>query len=337
MAHSKTEPTSAPRRMSPTAILSILLGIITAGTVGYRSIEGFTWLDSLYMTLITISTVGHGEPHPLTPHGRILTILLIVFGVGVAAVAVTRGFETLFQRQLAYAMRGKNMDKIIGALKEHTIVCGFGRMGQNIVAELLAEDESVVVIERDPERREELPARVLCVPGDANNEETLAKAGISRARALVCTLATDADNLFLTVTSRGLNPGLRIIARIEEERNRNKLIQAGASEVVSPFAAGAQEVVNRLTRPSVLQFLDLFTHEAAMKVQLQRVVVREDDPFCDAALAGGKVRQQIGGMVVAIVREGGERIFDPGPHTTVHAEDTLFVIGAVDGEERGSI
>jgi voltage-gated potassium channel len=281
------------------------------------------------MTVITISTVGYGELHPLSGAARLFTVLLIVVGVGTVAVAISIMFEGIFQRQMKLFMEKRSMQKEVDRLTEHIIVCGYGRMGRNIANALTSTGRTVVIIEMDPQAVEEIEREGrLVVKGDAADEGTLAEAGIDRASAIVATLGTDADNLFLTLTARGMNPELNIIARTEDERNCRKFTQAGASRVVSPFATGANHIVRLLTRPDVVDFVELVAEDDDVQFEVSQINVDGDSPFSGKTLAEGHVRQEIGGMVLAIRKSTGKLLFDPPPDSRLSVGDVLLVVGS---------
>lgn len=308
--------------------LSLLI-IITVGSLGYYFIEGWSFCECLYMTVITITTVGFGELYPLSTAGRLFTMLLIIVGVGTVAVAVSIMFEAVFQRQMRLFMERRSMQKEIDTLTDHIVVCGYGRMGRSIAASLINTGRSVVIIESAPDILDELEREgQLCVKGDAADEAVLRRAGINHARALVATLGSDADNLFLTLTARGMNPDLDIIARSEEERNRPKFIQAGATRVVSPVATGAKHIVRLLTRPDVVDFVELVARDDDVQFEVSQITVDETTPFVGKTLADGHVRQKVGGMVLAIRKPDGDVLFDPKPNTKVTPGDVLLVVGA---------
>jgi voltage-gated potassium channel len=306
-----------------------LLAILTGGTTGYHLIEGWAWLDCLYMTVITISTVGFGERFPLSSAGRLFTILLIIVGVGTVAVAISIMFESVFQRQMRLFMEKRSMQKEIDKLTQHIIVCGYGRMGRNIASALTHTGRTVVVIELHHQAAEEIEREGrLVVKGDAAEDDILKQAGIDRASAIVATLGSDADNLFLTLTARGMNPDLDIIARTEDERNCSKFIQAGASRVVSPFATGANHIVRLLTRPDVVDFVELVAEDDDIQFEVSQINVDASSPLTGKTLAEGHVRQEVGGMVLAIRRSDGRLIFDPPSDSRLTDGDVLLVVGS---------
>ena len=220
------------------------------------------------------------------------------------------------------------MQKEIDTLARHTIVCGYGRMGRIIADSLAKTRRKVVMIESEPQVADEMERNGrLVVRGDATEEESLRLAGIERASAIVATLGTDADNLFLTLTARGVNPNLNIIVRAEDERNCRKLTQAGASRVVSPFNAGASQIVRLLTRPDVVDFVELVADED-LQFEVRQLDVDDSSPLVNKTLAEGRVRQELGGMVLAIRTPTGRVLFDPPPDSRLSAGDVLFVVGS---------
>ena len=311
------------------ACLFLLLLVMSAGTIGYYLLEKWRWIDSLYMTVITISTVGFKEVSELSDPGRILTIILIFTGVGTLGVTISILFEHFFQHQFKLITEKRSMQKQIDSLKGHTIVCGHGRMGKIIAEQLHRAGRALVIVEAEATKAEELSrGDMLVVKGDATAESTLQQAGVERANALVATLGSDADNLFLTLTARGMNDALDIIARAENENNTRKFTQAGASRVVSPFAIGAGHIVSLLTRPTIVDFVDLITGEDDIKLEVGQTEVGPDSPFAGRTLAEGHVRQELGGMVIAIRKTNKTLLFDPAPSTRIDIGDRLFVMSS---------
>jgi voltage-gated potassium channel len=224
-------------------------------------------------------------------------------------------------------MEKRSMKKKIQSLKDHTIVCGYGRMGKIIADELMRAGRPLVVVESAVAKTEDLENdEILVIKGDATNETSLEQAGVQKAASLVATLGSDADNLFLTLTARDMNQSLEIIARAENETNTRKFTQAGATRVVSPFAIGAGHIVSLLTRPAIVDFVDLITGDEGIKLEVAQEDVNADCPFTGRTLAEGHVRQKLGGMVIAIRKSDHSLIFDPAPSTRVDEGDCLFVM-----------
>ena len=301
--------------------------VMLAGVAGYRLIEGWNWSDCFYMTVITISTVGFGEVHELSAAGRILTTLLIFFGVGLMAYCLTRLVEFLFQRSLSNVLGRRTMMKKIDQMKQHSIICGYGRTGSHVVAELQVAKKPFVVVEIDADIAKRLDEQgIPFIIGDATEEETLEAAGICRAGSLVAALTSDAENLFLTLTASGLCPDLHIIARVHEPGSTRKFKKAGAARVVSPIASGASQIAQLITRPAIVDLLELVTNEKSIALQVFEQPIGEESDMLGKSLAEARVRQTLGGMVIAIKHGDGHTTFDPGPDTRLKLGDTLVAI-----------
>jgi voltage-gated potassium channel len=305
----------------------LILAVLAAGTAGYRWIEGWPLSECLYMTVITVSTVGFGEVHPLSRAGHIFTVLLIFFGVTSAALSLTALFEYFVLRGLTNLFGRNKMDKQIEKLNRHIIICGYGRTGYYIARDLQKMKQSFVVIENDPERIKLLEQEgLLHIPGDPSEEDLLEAAGAGRAEALVAALPKDADNLFLTVSARSLNHDLRIIARVQDPDNSRKFIKAGASQVVSPFSTGAARIVQLLTRPSVVDLIELVTGQENLALEVCEVPVDEASALAGKTLAESRARQTLGCLVFAVRRPGRETVFDPDPGLRIESGDVLMAI-----------
>ncbi|GAB4257048.1 potassium channel family protein [Deferrisoma sp.] len=308
-------------------ILSLLAGIVACGTVGYRWLEGWGWEDSLYMVLITLSTIGYGEVRPLSPEGRLFTMFLIVAGVGLMTYSVgTLGRMVVEGEVQALLGRRRRMSKI-RRLRDHYVICGFGRIGRLVAQEFERKPIPFVVVERDESQVVKIPEHYPVVVGDATEEDVLLQAGIERARGLVTALHSDADNLFVTLTARGLNPNLFILARYEEERSKSKLLQAGADRVVSPYLIGGTRMAMAVLRPNVIDFIELATASESLGLQMEEVLLAEGSPLAGVPLAESPIRSELDIMVVAIKRRSGHMEFNPSARTRPEAGDRLIVIG----------
>ena len=310
-----------------------LLIVLVSGVVGYHLIEGWSWGDSFYMTIITVSTVGYEEIHTLSPMGRLFTSFLILFGVGLVAYSLSRLVEFLFQRSLTNVLGRRAMIKKISQMKDHSIICGYGGMG-TLVAETLAEARRpFVVIEEDKaiaDQLAELGIPHIC--GDCTEEEILESANIHHADSLVATLDSDAENLFLTLTAKGLSPRLRIIARVNAPSSARKLKKAGASRVISPIASGANQIAQLITRPAVVDLIELVARDENISLQILEHPIDEEDDLVGKTLAEARVRQRMGGMAIAIKHRNGTSSFDPGPDTQLKAGDILVIIHKPEAE-----
>lgn len=314
-----------------------LLGLVVAGgTIGFHFIEHWPLLDCLYMTAITISTVGFREVQPLSPTGKLFTIFLIMGGVGTMAFAASMAVEAIIHRQVRMLTGRRGMQKDISKLTHHTILCGYGRMGRLVAETMKDSGRDLVVIENNPEVAEDATERgLLVLQGNATEDELLTAAGIERATALVATLGSDADNLFLTLTARGMNKDLSIVVRAYDQDSVRKFHRAGASRVVLPDVVGADHIVRLLTRPSVVDFVELVAKDGGIELEVRQIEIAPDSPFAEKTLAEARIRQATGCIVLAIRRPGQKTIFDPGPETRIHPGDTLLAIGSCEPAHEG--
>ncbi len=307
--------------------LFLFLSVMGGGTVGYHLIEGWPLNECLYMTVITVSTVGFGEVHPLSHNGRMFTVLLIFFGVTAAALSLTSLFEYFILRGLNNLFGRNKMDKQIEKLNRHIIICGYGRTGDYIARDLQKMHKPFVVIEDDPERIKLMEEEgVLHIAGDPSDDDQLEAAGVARAEALVASLPKDSDNLFLTINARSLNRDLHIIARVQDANNSRKLIKAGANQVVSPFSTGAARIVQLLTRPSAVDMIELVTQHENLELEVCEIPVDEKSDLARKTLAESHVRQTLGCMIFAIKHLNGETVFDPDPQMRIEPGDVLLAI-----------
>ncbi len=314
------------QRWRPVAVgLAALTGIIVAGTVGYVLL-GFGFLDAVYQTVTTITTVGFREIQPLDAAGKVFTIVIILAGVGTALYTLTALLELLVEGHLGQAMERRRMDKRIAALHGHVIVCGWGRVGRAIARELDAAGKDIVVIDNDSERLATITSH-LHVLGDASDDDVLRHAGIERAAALVAAVSTDAANLFITLSGRSLRPDLFIVSRAREETSDAKLLRAGADRVVNPQEIGGARIAAFLVRPHVTEFLDVVMHEQNIELRLEEISVAHDSPLAGLSLREARVRDRTGAMVLALRDEEAGFISNPTADTVVRAGQILIAIG----------
>jgi voltage-gated potassium channel len=301
--------------------------VLCAGVVGYHLIEGWDWWDSLYMTIITVSTVGFGEVHALSAAGQLFTILLIFFGVGVMAFCLTRLVEFMFQRSLTNVLGRRTMMKKIAQMENHAVVCGYGRTGSRVVAELQTASKPFVVIEEDEDIARRLDEQgIPNIVGDATEEEILEAANICAADSLVAALDSDPENLYLTLTASGMCHSLRIIARVHDPESSRKFHKAGARRVVSPISSGASQIAQLVTRPSVVDLVELVTQDKSIALEVFEHPIGEEHDMLGKTLAEARVRQTLGCMVIAVKHRDGHTAFDPGPDTRLQLGDTLVAI-----------
>jgi len=308
--------------------LSFLVIALVGGTLGYSLIEGWDPLSSLYMTVITITTVGYGEVRPLSQGGIAFTMLLILSSVGMVAFIVVGLARVMVEGEVRKIFGRRKLEKKISNLKDHYIICGYGRIGSYICQELAARPVPFVVVEKDPgvTQRIEDPS-CLYVNGDATNDDILRKAGIDSARCLVATVASDADNLYITLTARELNPDLYILSRATDENAQKKLLTAGANKVVSPYLIGAHRMAMALLRPAVVDFMEIAMHERSLELQLEEIRVHTIDQLASTTLRDSGIRSDLDLIVVAVKKTSGQMIYNPSSETRIEPGDILITIG----------
>ena len=315
--------------------ITIFIIIIAAGTAGYMVIEGLSFFESLYMTVITITTVGYGEVRTLSVPGRVFTIILIFFGMGIIVYIVGLWTQAIVELQLSTFIGRRKLGLQIKNIKDHYIVCGFGRIGKVICRELKSKNIPVLVIDNKPETRELLEAESIpYIIDDATSEDILIEAGIARARGLISVVASDSDNLFITLTARGLNPSTFIIARADEEKSEKKLKRAGADKVFLPYIIGGHKMAQSITKPAVTDFLEFTVHNRDMGLEMEELNVSKDSRLNRLKLRDSGIRQEMDIIIVAIRKKTGEMAFNPSSETLIEAGDTLIALGKNDDLSR---
>jgi voltage-gated potassium channel len=318
---------SSLRRIGISALLIVMTIVI--GTVGYWLIEGWGLLDSLYMTMITITTIGYGEPRPLSNGGRVFTLVLIFSTIGIIGYALSTVTAFIVEGEFNRIVKGRQMDRRISQMEDHIVLCGCGSTGFYIAEELYNTQTPFVVIERDESRIEYLfdnLAEIPYVRDDATKDDALKQAGIDRAKGLVSAVSDDKDNVFIVLTARSMRPEMRIVARLINEENQEKLIRAGADEVVSPNAIGGQRMASVMVRPSVIKVLDEITH-GPTPLGFAELPVDNYPGLVGKTLEEAHIAKETGMLVVAIHGEDGETRFNPGGGTRLHEGDMLLVLG----------
>ncbi len=310
--------------------LLLIILLIGGGTLGYREIEGWGWLDSLFMTVITLSTVGYQTVHPLDRAGLFFTMVLIVVGVGALGYAIATLSEMILEGHLQSFLGGRKMERMIEKLENHVIVCGFGRIGTLTAASLAERGIPFVVVEENPDLvKEAVSRKFLSVMGNATEEGVLGKAGIGRAQALLVTLSTRvADAAYIVMSSRIDHPGLTIIAMANDPRTEAKLLKAGANKVVSPFILGSNRMVMALTQPTLLDVMDIVTTRDGMGLTFEELVVPELSPFCDLSIAEIGKKFGFRSHIIAIRPVGGKNFVLPTAQTVLRALDQIVLIGS---------
>ncbi|NNL75626.1 MAG: potassium channel protein [Desulfobacterales bacterium] len=315
--------------------LMMLAAIVAFGTIGYYFFERMPLFDAFYMTIITISTVGFSEIVPLTKVGRSITVVIIILGISVGTYTIGIIVQWLVGGELQKIFGRRKLQKQISDLKKHFIICGFGRIGHIICKELFEDSINFVVIEQDPAGIEEIVSlKYLFLEMDATTEEALLAAGIMNAKGLVTAVNSDANNVFITLTAKGLRPDIFVLARASEEKNEEKLIKAGATRVVSPYFIGARRMAHVLKRPTVVDFLDIATMGNQLGLIMEEAEVGQTSALIGKNLIESRLRQEFGIIIVAIKKVSDQMIFNPSPSETLEAGDVIVVIGKTDDLKR---
>jgi voltage-gated potassium channel len=305
---------------------------LSGGTLGFVLIEHYPLFDAFYMTLTTVTTVGYGELHTLSHAGRVFNSFLILFGVIVMLLAIGAMTQTIVELEFNQFFGKRRVKNMIDKLDGHIILCGFGRVGRGAAQELQQAGAKFVVVDRNDERVENaIKDGILAVAADANRDETLHELGIERARGLIATLATDADNLFLILSAKSLNPDLFLSARVAEEASEQKLRRAGANFVFAPYNSTGHRMAQALLKPHVQQFLDFTTQNMGLDAGIEQVLVAERSAFIEQSLAEMHMRKELGVIVLAIRKANGEMLFNPPAESKISGGDHLIVMGRPDG------
>lgn len=307
--------------------LLVMSLLVTAGTGGYMGIEGWSALDALYMTVITLGTVGFKEVHDLSDPGKLFTMTLIVVGVSVLGYIVGSLAQIMFEGQFQRIIGRKKVENRIRSLKNHYIICGYGRIGSLICKEFAARPLQFVVVEKDPAIVEKLSDHYLAIQGDATKDETLLKVGIKDALGLITAVTSDSENVYITLTARGLNPDLYILARAGEEGSEIKLERAGANKVISPYTIGGNRMAQAILRPNVVDFIEIATGRGHFDLQMEEILIPGHSSFIGMNLITSGFRKETGVIIVGIKKINGRMMFNPEPQSVLDAQDTLIVLG----------
>jgi voltage-gated potassium channel len=307
--------------------LALLATVFVVGTVGYVLL-GFSWLDAVYQTVTTVATVGFREVRPLDDAGQVFTIALILVGVGTALYTFSVVLEMLLEGHLSELFGRRRMERRIEAMRGHVIVCGWGRVGRAIGAELTAAGADLVVVDIDQGRIAD--ADVPTLVGDATEDRVLEAAGLLRARALVAAMDTDAGNLFVTLSARSLRPDIFIVARARLEESEEKLRRAGADRVVNPQSIGGARIAAFLLQPNVTEFLDVVMHDRGLQFRLAEIVIPAESSIAGQSIRSAHLRDRTGALVLALRSAQGVFNTNPSPDTTIESGQVLIAIGTPD-------
>ena len=302
--------------------------IVSFGTIGYMGIEGWNFIDSLYMTIITLTTVGFKEVNDLSLSGRIFTIVLLIGGVGTVFYTLGIGAKIIVEGELQEVYGRRRLEKKLKDLRDHYIVCGYGRMGKIVARELKHEKLKYAVIEKnevilDSDEKN----ATLIIQGDATRDDLLKRVGIEHAKCLISVLPTDAENLYVVLSARGLKPDLLIVARAGEEGSEQKLLRAGADRVVSPYHIGGLRMAHSVLKPAVVDFIEFATKSGNIDLQIEEITIQEGSELVNLSLDECGIGRDLGIIIVAIKQKTGEMKFNPTFRTAIQIGDTLIAVG----------
>jgi voltage-gated potassium channel len=305
----------------------VLLGI---GTIGFKFTGGpeWTWYDALYMSAITLTTVGYGETHPLDANGRAFAIVFLFGGVFLLFYTTAEIFRAIVSGQLRNTLGREGVKHTLEEIRDHIVVCGFGRMGRLICQEFERQKARYVIVDRDESVVTDWSGQHgVPVHGDATEDDLLKKAGVERAKVLVAVVPSDADNLYITLTGRVLNPNLFIVARAEQEVSEQKLRRVGANQVVSPYVIGGHRVAQAVLRPTVGHVLEQAARLNAADYQIEEVIIAKNTPLSGKTLRDANLRDEMGIVVIAMRTPEGEIIFNPKGDTVIEVGSVLVIVG----------
>lgn len=309
-------------------VMGLLVALIALGTLGYMAIEGWAMLDSLYMTIITMTTIGYSETRPLSPQGRVFTIGLIVIGVIIASYAITTTIELLTSQELLRQLRNRRRRRALEKINNHCIICGFGRMGRSLAMELRARRATIIAVDPQDEAAEICQQMgIPFVQGNASNEDVLYQAGIERARSLVTATPSDAENVFIILTARSINPKLKIISRCDSDTSVPKLEKAGADSVISPYTITGRRIAHMITHPGVTNFLDGVLEFGDQHMRLEEFVIGQNSPLAGLTLKEAKLK-----AVVLAVDHPEQRVFTHPQAETKLLPGTAIIVMGLDHE-----
>lgn len=316
------------RRRLAFIVLLILVPLVI-GTIGYIVIDGYPPLDAIYMAVITVATVGYSELRPLSTTGRIFNIFVIMTGATALLLAVGAMTQTIIELELKQFFPKRRVKRMIDSLTDHLIICGYGRVGRNAANELLRADVPFIILEKNEDKVDRaMRSGLLAALGDATLDASLRGVGIDRARGLIASLATDADNLFLVLSAKTLNPRLQVSVRVNEEEAEQKMRRAGADTILAPFMITGARLAQSILRPHVVQFLDFTTMNIGLQdVSIEQARVAESSEYVARSLRDMQVRREMGVIVLAIRKADGDMIFNPAADTRLAGGDYLIAMG----------
>lgn len=308
-------------------LLGGILIIILIGVLGIKFFEGYSFLEALWFIIVSLTTTGYGDYVPVTTAGRVFIMVLLVIGIGFVLYAFGSGVGMIVEGKLADVFGRRGMLKRIAKLEGHILICGAGRVGRQVIQRLKKEDVPFVVIESEPSIVRELREQgILVLEGDATADHTLLEAGIQKARGLIAALPSDADNVFVTLTGKELNPEIVIVARANKEGAESKLIRAGADKVIAPEAIGGRRMAASILRPATVEFVETIMHNHGAEIEIEEIAVSGRSPLIGKTLRDSRIKERTGAMIIAIMREG-EIVGVPRADEEIKTHDLLIAIG----------
>ena len=318
--------------------LMAVLSLFIIGSFGYHFIEGLDFLQSLYLTSITLTTIGYGDYYPHTRPGMVFTIILVLFGVGTMLYTVGLMAEIMIEGRLQIILGKGRLKKMIEKMENHYIICGCGRIGYLICRELHMENMDFIVIERNPEVIQKINEEGFAYyKGDATHDKTLLGAGIKKAKGIVSVLPSDAENLYVILTAKELNPDIYILTRAEEEESEKRLLRAGANRVVSPYALGGMKMAMAIMRPAMLDFIDISTSRQSLELRMEEFALADKSPMIGKTLEESNIRQLYGLIIVAVKKESGKMTYNPTAGYRIEKGDRLVAMGEEENMMKFSI
>ncbi len=303
----------------------LLVGTIALGTLGYMVLEGWSFGDAIYMTIIAVTTTGFREVRELSPIGRALTTSIIVFGLASIAYLGGRAVQLLVE---SYFRRRKKMDRKISRLKNHVIVCGYGRMGRPVCGDLAGAGADFVVIEREAAQAEYLDREgYLYIIGDSSSDEVLKQAGIERARGIITVVSTDAENVYTTLTAKVINPSILVVARALADDSETKLRTAGADRVIKPYELVGRRIAQLVLRPSIVEFMDTIARTKGKDISIEEVAISQGSSLIGETLLSSPIRKDLNIIIVAVRRTDGDFVYNPGSGLDFREGDRLIAVG----------
>ncbi len=306
------------------SLLALLFVLLVIGTLGYHLIEHASFLDSAYMTVITISTVGFREVVPLSVAGRVFTMVLIVVGVGLIGYSFTRITSFFIEGELQRIIKGRKMEKAISRMKHHIIVCGYGRMGRDVAAILMQNGKQTVVVDRELTVQ---PEDIVLFTGDATEDQVLLDAGIERADAVVACLSNDADNVFLALSAKTLNPAVRVVSRAIAGGSVGKLRRAGADDVICMHEISARRMATVLIQPNLVNLVDIMTPAQNLFLEVGEIAVDQNEEIIGVSISDINLKRKTGALILAVRHGTGKVLFNPDSDYRMQIGDTLIIMG----------